>query len=103
MTIERDEQIKFHEKGTLAAVTRWIQGHDVGIAEWLKNTRRAYQTDRFNVPEEDRVAVILLMDSVQGAPARIGLLDVGGITAEDLERWSVWQDPDASKAGSDVD
>lgn len=103
MTIERDEQIRFHEKGTLAAVTRWIQGHDVGIAEWLKNTRRAYQTDRLNVPDDDRVALILMRDASQNGPARIGLLDVGGVSAEDLARWSLWQDPDASKAGSDAD
>jgi hypothetical protein len=104
MTIERDELIRFHEKGTLAAVTRWIQGHDVGLAEWLKNTRRAYQTDRLDVPEEDRVAVILLRDArPQNGPARIGLLDVGGVNAEDLVRWSIWQDPDASRRGSDSD
>lgn len=103
MTIERDEHIRFHEKGTLAAVTRWIQGHDVGIAEWLKNTRRAYQSDRLNVPDEDRVAVLLLRDATSGAPARIGLLDVGGVNADDLARWSVWQDPEASRAGSDAD
>jgi len=103
MTIERDEKIRFHEKGTLAAVTRWIQGHDVGIAEWLKNTRRAYQVDRLNVGEEDRVAIVLLRDATQDKPARIGLLDVGGVNADDLARWSVWQDPDASKGKRDAD
>lgn len=103
MTIDRDEQIRFHAKGTLAAVTRWIQGHDVGIAEWLKNTRRAYQSDRLDVNEEDRVAVILLRDAKGNQDARIGLLDVGGVDADDLERWSVWQDPEASKAGSDIE
>ncbi|MFQ5874976.1 MAG: hypothetical protein ACE5JL_14440 [Dehalococcoidia bacterium] len=52
MPIERDPEIKFHELGTLQAVTRWIAGHDDGVAEWAKNARRAYQPDRANVAEE---------------------------------------------------
>jgi hypothetical protein len=101
MTIERDPQLQFHEQGTLKAVTRWVSTHAEGIPEWLKNTRRAYQTDRFDVPEDQRVAALLLKDGGPDGPAQIGLLDVGGISAEDLERWSVWQDPRASSAGRD--
>jgi hypothetical protein len=41
MPIERDPHIKFHERGTLSAVTRWVTTHDEGLAEWLKNARRA--------------------------------------------------------------
>lgn len=33
------------------ASTRWISTHDEGLAEWLKNARRAYQVDRSNVEE----------------------------------------------------
>lgn len=47
--IERNERIRFHEKGTLEAVTRWMASDYDGIAEWLKNVRRQYQTDRANV------------------------------------------------------
>jgi hypothetical protein len=36
MAIERDATIKFHEEGTLIAVTRWIGSHDEGLAEWLE-------------------------------------------------------------------
>jgi len=32
MAIERNEPIRFHEKGTLEAVTRWIATHNDGIA-----------------------------------------------------------------------
>ena len=96
MSIERDKEIVFHEEGTLNAVTRWISSHDEGIAEWLKNARRAYQPDRGSVADTDRVAVILLKDSDTHGAGRIGLLDVGGATLEDLETWSVWQDPQAS-------
>jgi hypothetical protein len=46
MSIERDEQIRFHELGTLTSVTRWIRSHNEGVAEWLKNVRRAYQPGR---------------------------------------------------------
>src|SRR5882762_10068658 len=99
MTIERDSTIKFHELGTLNAVTRWITTHDEGIAEWLKNARRAYQTDRSNVADDQRMAAILLVDSHREELARIGLLDVGGASANDLARWSIWQDPDASRPG----
>lgn len=100
MSIQRDDSIKFHELGTLSAVTRWIGTHDEGVAEWLKNARRAYQPDRANVEEQHRTAVLLLKDAVGGAPARIALLDVGGATLEDVTRWSIWQDIDASSRGS---
>ncbi|MCH7726675.1 MAG: hypothetical protein IH991_09380, partial [Planctomycetes bacterium] len=103
MPIERDAKIKFHEHGTLQAVTRWIQTHDEGLAEWLKNARRAYQRDRSDVAEEHRAALLLLADAKRDQPARISLLDVGGATLEDVERWSTWQDPEASSRGSALD
>lgn len=100
--IERDSNIRFHEVGTLKAVTRWINRHEDGFPEWMKNVRRAYQEDRANVAPQHRVAVLMLYDGnkTKKIPARLGLLDVGGATAEDVERWSVWQDPDASSRGS---
>src|SRR3990172_795817 len=101
MAIERDPKgIQFHELGTLTAVTRWIRTHDEGIAEWLKNARRAYQPDRASVDEGHRSAVLLLKDAERGSPPRIGLLDVGGATLEDVRVWSIWQDPEASSRGS---
>lgn len=102
MSIERDPQIQFHELGTLHSVTRWIRDHEVGVAEWLKNVRRAYQSDRANVEESHRVAVLLFMDADAGSPARIGLLDVGGATLEDVSALNVWQDPNASSRGSQL-
>lgn len=102
MTIERDAQIQFHELGTLHSVTRWIRDHEVGLAEWLKNVRRAYQSDRANVDEPYRVAVLLLKDADASSPARIALLDVGGATLEDVSALNVWQDPNASSRGSQV-
>jgi hypothetical protein len=102
VTIERDARIQFHEQGTLTAVTRWVSGHDEGLAEWLKNARRAYQVDRANVSDEDKVALLLLKDASGGEPARIGLLDVGGATLEDVEQWSTWQNPEASSRGSQL-
>lgn len=100
MTIERNEPIRFHEKGTLEAVTRWIAAHHDGVAEWLKNVRRQYQVDRANVAENHRVAALLLQDSREGKPARIAVLDVGGATLEDVTAWSTWQDTSASHRGS---
>ena len=100
MTIERDDQIRFHEQGTLTAVTRWVANHDEGIAEWLKNVRRAYQSDRADVAEEDRVAVLLLKDEDLTGLARVAVLDVGGAALEDVTAWSTWQDPEASGRGS---
>lgn len=102
MTIERDSEIKFHEQGTLNAVTRWISSHDEGLAEWLKNTRRAYQGDRAGVSEGDRCALLLLRSAEGDRPGRIGLLDVGGATVEDVTAWSTWQDPQASSRSADV-
>lgn len=100
MAIERDPQIEFHEHGTLTAVTRWVTTHDEGVAEWLKNARRAFQPDRADVDENHRCAILLLKDADVDQPSHIGLLDVGGATLEDVTRWSTWQDPDASSRGS---
>jgi hypothetical protein len=100
MSIERNEPIRFHEKGTLEAVTRWIATHHDGVAEWLKNVRRQYQVDRANVAESHRVAALLLQDSRDRKPARIAVLDVGGATLEDVTAWSTWQDTSASHRGS---
>lgn len=103
MTIERNEAIKFHEKGTLEAVTRWISSHSDGLAELFKNVRRQYQVDRANVADGQRVALLLVSDATENRPARIGLLDVGGATLEDVTAWSTWQDPDASRRGSNLE
>ncbi len=103
MTIERDERIRFHEKGTLEAVTRWMAAHHDGIAEWFKNVRRQYQVDRANVDLNHRVAILLLKDKKDGRPAQIGVLDVGGATLEDVTYWSTWQDPDASRREASMD
>lgn len=77
MNIERDEKIHFHELGTLISVTRWIRNHDEGVAEWLKNARRAYQPDRANVAEEHRTAVLLFKDADDKGPPRITLTLAG--------------------------
>src|SRR5437762_6049918 len=103
MSIERNEPIRFHKQGTLYDVTRWIASHSDGVAEWMKNTRRQYQVDRANVADGQRVAVLLMSDEDNGRPARIGVLDVGGATLEDVTAWSTWQDPDASRRGSALD
>src|SRR5438067_12714434 len=100
MSIERNESIRFHEKGTLDASTRWIASHHDGIAEWFKNVRRQYQVDRANVALEDRVAILLLKEAKEGKAARIAVLDVGGATLEDVTAWSLWNWPDASHRGS---
>lgn len=102
MAIERDSILRFHPKGTLNSVTRWISWHDEGLAEWLKNARRAYQIDRGNVAEKHRSAVLLISDGTASDAARIGLLDVGGATLEDVDKWSVWQDPEASRRSLDL-
>jgi hypothetical protein len=102
MPIERDSSIDFHNQGTLIASTRWISTHDEGIAEWMKNARRAYQADRANVVDADRISVLLLKDCDARGAARVGLLDVGGATIEDIERWSKWNDPQASSRGSSL-
>lgn len=97
MSIERDPNIHFDPQGTLRATTRWVSQHDEGVAEWLKNARRAYQLDRANVADDQRVATILLSDKDGTEPARIGLLDVGGATLDDVARWSEWQSLTASR------
>jgi hypothetical protein len=79
-----------------------MMSHDEGVAEWLKNARRAYQPDRADVDECHRCAILLLTDAEIEQPARIGLLDIGGATFEDVTRWSKWQDPEASSRGSEI-
>lgn len=95
--IERDSEIRFHVEGTLKSITRWVNTHEDGIAEWLKNTRRAYCEDRTNVAPSHRIAILLLKDKDLQNESCIGLLDVGGLTLEDVESWSNWMDPHASE------
>jgi len=102
ISIERDEELRLHTQGTLKSLTNWVSTHEVGISEWLKNTRRAYFPDRANVPQSQWVAVLLLQDKTKDRSSRIGLLDVGGINEEDLEKWSVWQDPEASERAATI-
>lgn len=98
MSIERDTQILFDPDGTLRATTSWISKHDEGLAELLKNALYAYHPHRANVADRHYVAAILLADGEEtAASARIGVLDVGGATLEDVIRWSVWQDQRASR------
>jgi hypothetical protein len=100
-----NEEIKFshrlpiHEFGTLNSLTRWINKHEEGFSEWIKNVRAAYQEDRANVTPEHRVAILLFRDKTNKEPARLGILDVGGLTFEDVKSWSVWNDPEASSRG----
>src|SRR6266436_737962 len=98
MSIERDANITFDPEGTLRATTRWVSRHDEGLAEWLKNVRRAYQIDRSNVDDEHRVTAVLMRDAGDGQPARIGVLDVGGATIEDVSHWSEWQNQSEEQA-----
>lgn len=104
MSIDRDQSIRFHEQGTLVAVTRWVTDHHDGVSEWLKNARSAYQAGRGNVEQKHQAAVLLLKDQDFRGPARVGLLDVAGATLEDVTLWSTWQDPNASRrTASDAD
>jgi hypothetical protein len=103
VTIERTQPIQWHNVGTLRAATRWISGHDDGLAELLKNVRRAYQTDRLNVAVDQRASVLLFEDGDDMSPGRIAVLDVGGAMIDDVEAWSVWHDPSASNRSSGLD
>jgi hypothetical protein len=98
MSIERDPRIAFDPHGTLRATTGWISKHDEGLAELLKNVYYAYLPNRANVDITHHIAAVLLVDADGQSPARIGVLDVGGATLDDLNRWSVWQDQHASLA-----
>ncbi len=98
LKIEKDE-IEFHQLGVLTSVTKWINTHERGFPEWIKNVRSAY--NRLNLPEKHKVAVLLFKDKDERGPAKLGLLDVGGATSEDIKRWSVWQDPEASSRGQE--
>lgn len=96
MSIERDPNITFDPEGTLRATTRWVSHHEEGLAEWLKNVRRAYQVDRAAVADDHRIAAILMCDAMDTQPASVGVLDVGGATIADVNRWSEWQSLTAS-------
>src|SRR3989338_10544336 len=98
LKIERGE-LEFHKLGTLENVTKWINRHEDGFPEFIKNVRAAYS--RCNLPEKHRVAVILFKDEDKQGPARLGLLDVGGVTDEDIKKWSLWNDPTASSRGQE--
>jgi hypothetical protein len=52
------------------------------------------------VDEKHRAALLVFRDADAKGAARIGLLDVGGASLEDVTAWSTWQDPTASSRGS---
>jgi len=76
MAIERDAGPKFHELGTLMSLTKWIRTHDEGLAEWLKNVRRAYQSDRANVCYSGRRNSLEYLAGPGGV--RAGFRSIGG-------------------------
>ena len=81
-------------------------GYQAMAMAWLSGSRMSagdHQVDRANVADGHRVAVLLMSDEKDGRPSRIGVLDVGGATLEDVTAWSTWQDPDASRRGSTID
>ncbi len=96
-------RLPIHDLGALRGLTRWINKQEEGIAELLKNVRLAYHENRANVKPEHRVAVILIKNADKDGPAKIGVLDVGGFTFEDVKNWSVWNKPDASSRGGPKD
>ena len=92
-------RLPIHDLGTLRGLTRWIGSHVQGVSEWFKNVRLTYQEGRANVKPEHRSAVLLLKDADKRRPSRIGVLDVGGFTFDDVKNWSVWNDPEAASRG----
>lgn len=60
---------------------------------------------RRGVEEGHRAAVLLLRDAdaSHDTAARIGVLDVGGATLEDVTAWSTWQDPEASRREGSIE
>ena len=98
LKIER-RKIKFHPLGTLKSLTQWVNRHEDGYPELIKNVRAVYS--RLKLDEKYKVALLLFKDKDKNGPARLGLLDVGGATKEDLDRWSLWQDPEASARGEE--
>ena len=93
-------RLPIHDLGTLRGLTRWISKHESGVSEWFKNVRSAYyQEGRTDVKPNHKVAVLLIKSAGKDEPSRIGVLDVGGFTFEDVKNWSVWNKPDASYRG----
>jgi hypothetical protein len=99
MSLQTINRLPIHDFGALQGLTRWISTHDSGISEWLKNVRAAYQEKRADVKLQNRVAILLIKDKDKSGPARFGVLDVGGLSFDDVSSWSVWNDPDASSRG----
>lgn len=94
-----ENKLPIHELGTLRMFTKWITKHEDGVVEWMKNVRAAYQPNRSKVQNNDRCAVILFKDMDRNGPAAIGILDVGGLTFDDIQNWYLWNHPDASSRG----
>jgi hypothetical protein len=73
------------------------------LPEWIKNSSDMYA--RRNAAPDESVIVALLGDAKAGtAMARVGCLDFGGMSTQDIEtRFRQWADPNASAGGEKVE
>jgi hypothetical protein len=95
-TYTPDEDIKLHSENAIKLICKPFQNHESGLPEWLKNSADEYAgTD---VPEEERVIVLLMQNGRADGPSNaVAVLDFGGMTSSVIENdFRHWADPEAS-------
>jgi len=97
-----DGEIEIHKLGAIRQMCRPFLSHENGLPELVKNSAAAYL--RENRPERERVIIVTFSGKARGTPAKIGCLDLVGMTSEQIERdFRNWGDPDAATRSSGCD
>lgn len=90
-----DQDIKVHEEGAIRLLCAPFQSHEAGLPEWLKNSADAYA--REDVPQHERIILVILANAARGKSASISVVDFVGMTSTDIEGdFRNWADPDAA-------
>ncbi len=95
-----DEEIAIHRIGAIKHMCRPFLSHENGLPELVKNSAAAYlREDR---KPNERIITLIFARGRGKSGARIGCLDLVGMTSEQIERdFRHWADPEAATRATD--
>lgn len=88
-----DPTIPIDIEHTLFQLLGTFQGVKDGLPELVKNAKDQYA--RLRIVDRGERQIVVVADSKGGS---IAVLDFGGATLADFDRWKTWSDPNASRA-----
>ena len=96
-----DATIEIHRQNAIRHMCTPFLSHEAGLPEWIKNSAAAYLREVVAAP--DRLILVLLADRRADSPASISVLDLVGMTSNQIEQnFRVWADPEAAQRSARV-